>query len=99
MTLFASVQASVAQPFFDAVPLPLSKVERLAEDAGLPGSIVSQPRGIISLRAAEKFMVKLDRRINHPTFFFRDTPNTICVRADFCGKYCPFAFNHRCRSG
>lgn len=69
MTPFASVQASVAQPFFDAAPYSLTKVERLAEDVGLPGSLISEPKGVISLRAAEHFMVKLDRRIKHPTYF------------------------------
>jgi len=69
MTQFASVQASVAQPFFNAAPLSLSKLERLAEDAGLPGSLVSQPTGVMSLHAAEQFMVQFERRIKHPTYF------------------------------
>lgn len=69
MTRFAAVQASVGQPFFDAAPLALTELERLAECVGLPGSVVSQPTGIMSLRAAERFMVKLDQRIKHPTFF------------------------------
>lgn len=69
MTRFASVQASVAQPFFDAAPLALTKLEQLAEQAGLSGGVVSHPTGIISLRAAEMFMVRLDRYIKQPTFF------------------------------
>lgn len=69
MVPFASVKASVAQPFFDAVPFAVTKVERWAEEAGLPGEMVTDPRGVVPLRAAERFMVSLDKRINHPTFF------------------------------
>ncbi|MEM6480365.1 MAG: hypothetical protein AAF922_12710 [Pseudomonadota bacterium] len=74
MTQFSLVQASVAQPFFDAAPLPLTKLERMAQDAGLPGSIVTQPTGIVSLHAAERCMVRLERRIKHPTYFVE----TVC---------------------
>ncbi|WP_108838893.1 AraC family transcriptional regulator [Tateyamaria sp. Alg231-49] len=69
MTRFASVQAFVAQPFFDAAPLALTKLERLAEQAGLAGGVVSHPSGVMSLRAAELFMVRLDQYIKHPTYF------------------------------
>lgn len=63
------MQASVAQPFFDAAPLSLTSLERLAEVAGFPGAVVSDPQGMISLRAAERFMWMLDRRLEHPTYF------------------------------
>ena len=69
MSRFPSVQASVAEPFFSAVPLSLSRVETLAEECGLPGGIVSQPEGIISLHAAEKFMFRLDQTLRHDVFF------------------------------
>ncbi|MFK7877300.1 MAG: helix-turn-helix transcriptional regulator [Paracoccaceae bacterium] len=76
MTRFASVQASVAQPFFDAAPLALTKLERLAEHAGLSGAVVSQSTGIISLRAAELFMVRLDQYIKQPTYFIESLGDT-----------------------
>lgn len=80
MTRFASVQAAVAQPFFAAAPLPLTKLEQMAEQAGLPGALVSEPKGVIALRAAEKFMVQLDRRIKHPTYFLETLQNPYTSR-------------------
>jgi AraC-like DNA-binding protein len=68
---FASVQARVAEPFFTEAPMSLSKVERLAEDSGLPGRVISSPTGVIALNAAENFMVKLDRYVGEPLFLLK----------------------------
>lgn len=69
------MQAFVAQPFFDAAPLSLTKLEQMAEISGLSGAVISQPTGIMSLRAAERFMVQLDQRLGHPTFFLETLHN------------------------
>lgn len=76
MMRFPSVQASVAQPFFVAAPLALTKLEQLAEHSGLSGAVVSQPTGVISLRAAEMFMLRLDQYIRHPTYFIESLGDT-----------------------
>ena len=68
---FATVDASVAEPFLSQAPIPTRRLEGLAETCGLSGATVTEASGVIPLHAIEQFMVNLDARVGDPLFFYK----------------------------
>lgn len=64
------VFAPALRPVFGAADLPVATLERLAEKAGLPGSIVDGPQGFVPLHATELFLELVQRESGERTFLF-----------------------------
>lgn len=64
------VYAPALSPVFGAAALPNSLLERFAEKAGLPGSIVDDPKGFVPLYATELFLDLVQRERGQDTFLF-----------------------------
>ncbi|MCU9838572.1 AraC family transcriptional regulator [Ruegeria sp. WL0004] len=64
------VYAPALSPVFGAAALPNSLLERIAEKAGLPGSIVDDPKGFVPLYATELFLDLVQRERGQDTFLF-----------------------------
>ncbi|MCV2888127.1 AraC family transcriptional regulator [Ruegeria aquimaris] len=64
------VYAPALSPVFGAAALPSSLLERFAEKAGLPGSIVDDPKGFVPLYATELFLDLVQREKGQDTFLF-----------------------------
>jgi AraC-like DNA-binding protein len=54
-----------------AASLPTLQLERLAERAGLSGSIIENPTGIVPLHATEHFMNLVHLKVGDPAFLFK----------------------------
>ncbi|UWR05218.1 helix-turn-helix transcriptional regulator (plasmid) [Ruegeria conchae] len=65
------VIAQAIKPAISASDLSLYTLERIADRAGLPPSIVENPAGIVPLHAVEFFLALLQQKVGEQSFLFR----------------------------
>jgi AraC-like DNA-binding protein len=70
MAELSLVAARAFKPMIGAASLPTLQLERLAERAGLCGSIIDNPTGIVPLHATEHFMDLVHRKVGNSSFLF-----------------------------
>lgn len=65
------VVAQAIKPAITASDLSLHALERVADSAGLPPSIVHNPAGIVPLHAVELFLSLLQQKVGEQSFLFK----------------------------
>ena len=65
------VVAQAIKPAITASDLSLHSLERVADSAGLPPSIVHNPAGIVPLHAVELFLSLLQQKVGEQSFLFK----------------------------
>ena len=70
MAQFCIVAAHAIKPMIGAAAIPMPQLERLAERAGLPGSIIEDTTGYVPLHATESFLNLVHRKLGDPSFLY-----------------------------
>lgn len=71
MDQFKLVTVQAIQPMIRATDLSVVQLAYLAERAGLPGSIIETPTGIVPLKSTESFLNLVHQRVGDPEFLFK----------------------------